>query len=45
MAAMRSSAGVGITPPNVLGTPKPESSVMISRMLGAPWRGSTRMGQ
>jgi len=26
---MRSSAGVGITPPNVLATPKPASSVMI----------------
>jgi hypothetical protein len=33
--------GVGMTPPNVLGTPKPASSVMISRMLGAPLGGTT----
>ena len=36
--------GVGMTPPNVLGTPKPASSVMISRMLGAPLGGTTRGG-
>ena len=41
---MRSSAGVGITPPKVLGAPKPTSSVMISRMLGAPLGGTTRGG-
>src|SRR5438034_2024500 len=40
--AMRSIAGVGMTPPNVLGTPKPESSVIISRMLGACLGGTMR---
>ncbi len=39
---MRSMAGVGITPPKVLGAPKPESSVMISKTLGAPLGGTTR---
>ena len=39
---MRSIAGVGMTPPKVLGTPKPESSVMMSRMLGACLGGTTR---
>ena len=39
---MRSSAGVGTTPPNVLGAPKPLSSVMISSTLGAPFGGTTR---
>jgi hypothetical protein len=34
--------GVGITPPNVLGTPKPASSVMTSRMFGAPFGGTIR---
>src|SRR4029453_16707663 len=34
-------AGVGITPPKVLQTPYPWSSVMISRMLGAPLGGTT----
>src|SRR5262245_10607591 len=34
--------GVGMTPPNVLGTPKPASSVIISRTLGAPFGGTTR---
>ena len=34
--------GVGITPPKVLGTPKPASSVMISSTLGAPFGGTTR---
>src|SRR5262245_50937459 len=42
---MRSRAGVGITPPNVLGAAKPTSSVMISRMFGAPLGGTTRAGQ
>ena len=39
---MRSRAGVGMTPPNVLGAPKPTSSVMISSTLGAPLGGTTR---
>jgi hypothetical protein len=34
--------GVGITPPKVLGTPKPASSVMISSTLGASLGGTTR---
>src|SRR5215468_8776309 len=38
----RSNAGVGITPPKVLGAPKPTSSVMISRTLGACLGGTTR---
>src|SRR5215471_14799215 len=42
---MRSSAGVGITPPNVLETPKPASSVMINNTLGAPLGGTTRGAQ
>src|SRR5262245_3283256 len=41
---MRSSVGVGMTPPKVLGTPKPESSVMISRTFGAPLGGTTLGG-
>src|SRR5258708_7358709 len=41
---MRSSAGVATPPPNVLGAPKPTSSVMISRILGAPLGGTTRGG-
>src|SRR5271157_3687459 len=40
--ATRSSAGVGMTPPNVLGAPKPTSSVMMSSTLGAPLGGTTR---
>ena len=39
---MRSIDGVGITPPKVLGTPKPASSVMISSTFGAPFGGATR---
>src|SRR4249920_1286726 len=39
---MRSMVGVGITPPKVLGTPKPASSVMISSTLGARFGGTTR---
>src|SRR6188474_106567 len=39
---MRSNAGVGTTPPNVPGAPKPTSSVMISSTLGAPFGGTTR---
>src|ERR1035438_4577158 len=38
---MRSNAGVGITPPNVLGEPKPQSSVMMSKILGASLGGTT----
>ena len=40
--ARRSIVGVGITPPKVLGTPKPASSVMISSTFGAPFGGTTR---
>src|SRR5262245_26048455 len=39
---MRSMVGVGMTPPNVLGTPKPASSVMINSTLGAFFGGTTR---
>jgi hypothetical protein len=42
--AIRSSVGVGITPPNVEGAPKPSSSVMMSNTLGAPFGGTTRGG-
>jgi hypothetical protein len=42
---MRSSAGVGITPPKVLATPKPASSVRIRTTFGAPLGGVTRAGQ
>ena len=41
---MRSIFGVGITPPKVLGAPKPTSSVMINRTFGAPWGGAARGG-
>ena len=41
---MRSRAGVGMTPPKVLGAPKPPSSVMMSSTLGAPFGGTTRGG-
>ena len=41
---MRSSAGVGTTPPKVLCAPKPTSSIMISSTLGAPFGGTTRGG-
>src|SRR5215471_16050382 len=33
-----------MTPPNVLGTPKPASSVMISRIFGASFGGTMRGG-
>ena len=33
---------IGITPPKVLGAPKPQSSVMMSSTLGAPLGGTTR---
>src|SRR5262245_24023510 len=39
---MRSMVGVGMTPPKVLGTPKPASSVMMRRMFGAAFGGMTR---
>src|SRR6516225_11518167 len=39
---MRSRAGVGMTPPKVLGAPKPTSSVMMSSTLGVPLGGTTR---
>src|SRR5271169_3062511 len=42
---MRSSAGVGMTPPKVDGAPNPTSSVRISKMFGAPFGGTTRAGQ
>jgi hypothetical protein len=42
---MRSSAGVGITPPKAEGAEKPTSSVMISRMFGAPAGGTICAGQ
>src|SRR5512141_3243890 len=41
---MRSSAGVGTTPPKVPGAPNPASSVMMSSTLGAPLGGTTRGG-
>src|SRR5258707_11301785 len=37
-------AGVGMPPQKVPDTPYPWSSVMISRMLGAPLGGTTRGG-
>src|SRR5439155_21092386 len=40
----RSIAGVGTTPPNVPGAPKPTSSVMMSSTLGAPFGGTMRGG-
>src|SRR6187402_1257980 len=40
--ATRSMVGVGITPPKVLGAPKPWSSVMMSSTLAAPFGGTTR---
>src|SRR6476469_5917605 len=43
--ATRSIAGVGMTPPVVPETPYPWSSVMMSRMLGAPFGGTTCGGQ
>ena len=39
---MRSIVGVGMTPPKVLGTPNPESSVMMSRTFGACLGGTMR---
>src|SRR5215470_2239480 len=45
LAATRSSVGVGTTPPKVDGALKPTSSVMMSRIFGAPFGGTTRAGQ
>jgi len=49
LAAIWSNVGVGIRPPNVVGAPKPSSSVRITRMFGAPFGapfgGTTRGGQ
>src|SRR5262245_1277935 len=45
MFARRSNAGVGITPPKVLGAAKPTSSVIIRSTLGAPFGGTIRAGQ
>ena len=39
---MRSIVGVGMTPPKVLGTPNPASSVMMSSTLGASFGGTMR---
>ena len=39
---MRSMVGVGMTPPKVLGAPKPWSSVIMSNTFGAPFGGTTR---
>src|SRR4029453_2628175 len=39
---MRSMVGVGMTPPKVLGTAKPASSVMTSSTFGAPFGAATR---
>src|SRR6202035_3179792 len=44
-AAIRSKVGVGMTPPQVEGALKPTSSVMMKRMFGAPFGGTTRAGQ
>src|SRR6478672_3442252 len=41
---MRSIVGMGMTPPKVLGTPNPASSVMIRTTFGAPFGGATRGG-
>ena len=41
---MRSIVGVGMTPPKVLGTPNPASSVMMSSTLGASLGGTMRGG-
>ena len=41
MLAMRSSVGVGMTPPKVLGAAKPTSSVKINKMFGAFFGGTT----
>src|SRR5215475_8261249 len=43
--ATRSKFGVGIGPPKVLVAPKPVSSVMMSRTLGAPLGAVTPVGK
>src|SRR5262245_53113361 len=45
LAATRSKLGVGIGPPKVLVAPKPVSSVMMSRTLGAPLGAVTPTGK
>src|SRR5262245_14382511 len=45
LLATRSKFGVGIGPPNVLAAPKPVSSVMMSRTLGAPLGAVTSLGK
>src|SRR5499426_1376595 len=45
LLATRSRFGVGIGPPKVLAAPKPVSSVMISRTLGAPLGAVTSLGK
>ena len=42
--AIRSNAGVSMTPPNVLGAPNPSSSVIMSSTFGAPLGGTMRGG-
>src|SRR5215471_14491407 len=43
--ARRSSVGVRIGPPKALAAPKPVSSVMMSRTLGAPFGAVTSLGK
>src|SRR5215475_14671366 len=43
--AKRSRVGVGIGPPKVLDAPKPVSSVMISKIFGAPFGAVTGFGK
>src|SRR5262245_54635933 len=45
LLATRSRFGVGIGPPKVLAAPKPVSSVMMSRTLGAPLGAVTPLGK
>src|SRR5262245_55204630 len=45
LLATRSKFGVGIGPPKVLAAPKPVSSVMMSRTLGAPLGAVTSLGK
>jgi len=45
VAAKRSNVGVGIGPPKGLLAAKPTSSVMISKMFGAPEGAETSLGK
>src|SRR5262245_29021043 len=45
LLAKRSSVGVGIGPPKALAAPKPVSSVMISKTLGARFGAVTSLGK